>query len=128
MSHKLTVSELASPKDPDENSTLRRLCILFSLKEACMRGIRQPIDFDVVNSKAQVDSLPLVGWGFWVFKANLGVARGSEVAHDQYKCVCAFYRGLKPHSASHEPTQHDDSRAYNTTIKLSRNASTLGMP
>jgi 4'-phosphopantetheinyl transferase len=89
----MTVSELASPKDPDENSTLRRLCILFSLKDACMRGIRQPIDFDVVNSKAQVDSLPLVGWEFWVFKANLGVARGSKIAHDQYKCVCAFYRG-----------------------------------
>ncbi|TEB20163.1 hypothetical protein FA13DRAFT_1743275 [Coprinellus micaceus] len=68
--------------------------------DSYMRAVGQPIgfdhariDFDVVNGKAQMDGKPLIGWEFRVFTANLGVARGTRIVHEQYECVCAFFRG-----------------------------------
>jgi hypothetical protein len=100
MSHKLTANELASLQGQTEAVMLRRICILFALKDSYMRAVGQPIgfdhariDFDVVNGKAQMDGKPLIGWEFRVFTANLGVARGTRIVHEQYECVCAFFRG-----------------------------------
>ncbi|KAH6912197.1 hypothetical protein BKA70DRAFT_1266956 [Coprinopsis sp. MPI-PUGE-AT-0042] len=97
--HKLTAFELESLQGQPEPVMLRRMCILLALKNAYISAIGQPVgfdfarlEFDVINSKATGDGSALNGWEFRVFTANLGVARGSKLVHEQYECVCAFYR------------------------------------
>ncbi|TFK19642.1 hypothetical protein FA15DRAFT_674232 [Coprinopsis marcescibilis] len=100
MSHKLTALEVQSMEGQSDAIALRRLCILLALKDSYIRAIGQPmgfdyarLEFDVTNSTASGDGKALTGWEFRVFTANLGVARQTQLVHEQYECVCAFYRG-----------------------------------
>ncbi|EAU83102.1 hypothetical protein CC1G_11186 [Coprinopsis cinerea okayama7 len=99
MSHKLTALELKSLENQPEQVMLRRLCILLALKDSYIRALGQPVgfdyarlEFDVANQSATGDGKPLTGWEFRIFTANLGVARGTQLVHEQYECVCAFFR------------------------------------
>ncbi|KAF7325902.1 hypothetical protein MKEN_00441000 [Mycena kentingensis (nom. inval.)] len=103
MAHKLTQRELASitPELGDETA-LRRICILLSLKAAYIKAIGQPpgfdwarLEFDIPRSTATGDGHPLLGWEFRIFRANLGVARKDTLYEEYYQCVCAFFRGTK---------------------------------
>lgn len=91
---------MRSFENQPDTVSLRRLCILLALKDSYIRAIGQPIgfdyarlEFDVANGRASGDGKPLTGWEFRVFTANLGVARSTQLVHEQYECVCAFYRG-----------------------------------
>ena len=79
---------------------LKRLCILFALKEAYLKAIGQPLDFDltrlefdVPNQRVLQDGRPLSGWEFRLFTSKIGVARGTILKQEEYECVCAVYRG-----------------------------------
>ncbi|KAJ7603202.1 hypothetical protein DFH06DRAFT_1114725 [Mycena polygramma] len=101
MAHKLTPAEkqLVAPGLGDE-VVLRRLCTLLALKAAYLHAIGQPkgfdwtrLDFDIPRKTARGDGHPLQGWEFRIFHSSLGVARKDKLVEEDYKCVCAFFRG-----------------------------------
>jgi len=99
-SHKLTALEVRSLEGQPDHVVLRRLCILLGLKDAYIKALGQPagfdlarLEFDVANQRASGDGTPLAGWEFRIFTANLGVARTTKIVHEQYECICAFFRG-----------------------------------
>ncbi|KAK0489152.1 hypothetical protein IW261DRAFT_1414547 [Armillaria novae-zelandiae] len=103
LAHKLTPTEMSLiPLDEGDETALRRLTIILTLKEAYIHAIGQPIGFDysrlefnVPEGKAWGDGHPLQGWEFRLWSAALGVARGDRLVEEQYQCVCAFFRGTK---------------------------------
>lgn len=86
---------------------LRRLTILLAMKSAYIKAIGQPLgfdwsrlEFDVPARAARGDDLPLQGWEFRVFNAQLGVLRGGAPApgalvEETYVCCVAFFRGTR---------------------------------
>lgn len=86
--------------DLGEEVVLRRLCILLCLKQAYIRAIGQPMGFDwsrlefnIENDTARGDQLPLQGWEFRLWKADIGIRRDGQTREESYQCACAFYRG-----------------------------------
>ncbi|KAH8799554.1 hypothetical protein DL96DRAFT_870400 [Flagelloscypha sp. PMI_526] len=100
-SHKLTQEEQSFVKlEFGDEVMLRRLCILLALKQAYLGAIGQPIGFDysrlsfnIDEQRASGDGLPLQGWEFRVYMAELGVSRREKLVEDSYECVGAFFRG-----------------------------------
>jgi 4'-phosphopantetheinyl transferase len=101
--HKLTNLEMSFvAPELGEDVILRRLYILWTLKEAYTKALGQPLGFDfsriecnIPDETITVDGVRLVGWEFRLFKANVGVA-GSDGRLGEteiYQCVCAIYRG-----------------------------------
>ncbi|KIK51393.1 hypothetical protein GYMLUDRAFT_234097 [Collybiopsis luxurians FD-317 M1] len=118
VSHKLTQKELElilKPENSDE-VVLRRVSIVLTLKEAYNHAVGQPVGFDYsrlefivegshpshgmtdINPYALGDGIPLQGWEFRLFKAQLGVARQDQLSEESYQCVCAFFRGTRGES------------------------------
>ncbi|CAE6488674.1 unnamed protein product [Rhizoctonia solani] len=78
--HKLTPLELSflDPSLSDEVK-LRRLYILWTMKESYTKALGQPIGFDfariecdIPHRTIRVDGEPLLGWEFRLFRANTG--------------------------------------------------------
>ncbi|CAE6508677.1 unnamed protein product [Rhizoctonia solani] len=99
--HKLTPLELSflDPSYTDEVK-LRRLYILWTLKESYTKALGQPIGFDfariecdIPHRTIRVDGEPLVGWEFRLFRANTGVLRKGVLVEESYQCTTAIYRG-----------------------------------
>ncbi|KAF9446533.1 hypothetical protein P691DRAFT_803826 [Macrolepiota fuliginosa MF-IS2] len=105
LSHKLTPLEMASiTAAPNADSILRRLCIILTLKSSYARAIGQNaafdwarLEFDIDNKSATADGHALTGWEFRLYRAKLGVARGTEpkLVEEEYQCCCAFFRGCE---------------------------------
>jgi len=101
--HKLTQLERnLVGSDQTNEVVLRRLCIILALKQAYIKAIGQPLGFDwsrlefnIPSETALGDGVPLQGWEFRVFKAQLGVARRDTLVEENYQCACAFFRGTK---------------------------------
>lgn len=94
----LECSFLAPDLQPDV--VLRRLYILWTLKEAYTKALGQPLGFDfsriecnIPNEEITVDGELLRGWEFRLFKANVGILRKGVLFEEVYQCVCAMYRG-----------------------------------
>jgi len=118
VSHKLTAKELELILKPDNSDdvVLRRVSIVLTLKEAYNHAVGQPVGFDYsrlefivegshpshgateVTPYALGDNVPLQGWEFRLFKAQLGVARQDQLSQENYQCVCAFFRGTRGES------------------------------
>ncbi|KAE9410210.1 hypothetical protein BT96DRAFT_848030 [Gymnopus androsaceus JB14] len=118
VSHKLTQKELELILKPEntDDVVLRRVSIVLTLKEAYNHAVGQPVGFDYsrlefivegshpshgatdVSPYALGDDLPLQGWEFRLFKAQLGVARQDQLSQENYQCVCAFFRGTRGES------------------------------
>lgn len=94
---------------------LRRVSIVLTLKEAYNHAVGQPVGFDYSRLEFIVegshpshkteetpyalgDNIPLQGWEFRLFKAQLGVARQDQLSQENYQCVCAFFRGTRGES------------------------------
>ncbi|CAE6432040.1 unnamed protein product [Rhizoctonia solani] len=99
--HKLTPLELTflDPSQTDEVK-LRRLYILWTLKESYTKALGQPIGFDfsriecdIPHRQIRVDGEPLLGWEFRLFRANTGVLRKGVLIEESYQCTTAIYRG-----------------------------------
>ncbi|KAG8731995.1 hypothetical protein FRC11_001167 [Ceratobasidium sp. 423] len=99
--HKLTPLELTflDSSQPDEVK-LRRLYILWTLKESYTKALGQPIGFDfsriecdIPHRQIRVDGEPLLGWEFRLFRANTGVLRKGSLIEESYQCTTAIYRG-----------------------------------
>ncbi|CEL56629.1 L-aminoadipate-semialdehyde dehydrogenase-phosphopantetheinyl transferase OS=Xenopus laevis GN=aasdhppt PE=2 SV=1 [Rhizoctonia solani AG-1 IB] len=99
--HKLTPLELSflDPSHSDEVK-LRRLYILWTLKESYTKALGQPIGFDfsriecdIPHRQIRVDGEPLLGWEFRLFRANTGVLRRGVLLEESYQCTTAIYRG-----------------------------------
>ncbi|KAH7333611.1 hypothetical protein B0J17DRAFT_676082 [Rhizoctonia solani] len=99
--HKLTPLELTflDPSHTDEVK-LRRLYILWTLKESYTKALGQPIGFDfsriecdIPHRQIRVDGEPLLGWEFRLFRANTGVLRKGALIEESYQCTTAIYRG-----------------------------------
>ncbi|QRW26445.1 kinetochore protein Mis12/MTW1 [Rhizoctonia solani] len=97
----LTPLELSflDPTLPDEVK-LRRLYILWTLKESYTKALGQPIGFDfsriecdIPHRQIRVDGEPLLGWEFRLFRANTGVLRKGTLVEESYQCTTAIYRG-----------------------------------
>jgi len=97
----LTPLELSflSPDLPDD-VVLRRLYILWTVKESYTKALGQPFGFDfsriecnIPEETINVDGQPLRGWEFRLFKANLGIVRKEQLVEEVYQCTCAIYRG-----------------------------------
>ncbi|KAF8750067.1 hypothetical protein RHS01_09588 [Rhizoctonia solani] len=87
------------PYSPDEVK-LRRLYILWTLKESYTKALGQPIGFDfsriecdIPHRQIRVDGEPLLGWEFRLFRANTGVLRKGTLVEESYQCTTAIYRG-----------------------------------
>jgi 4'-phosphopantetheinyl transferase len=96
---------------PDEVK-LRRLYILWTLKESYTKALGQPIGFDfsriecdIPQRVIRVDGVPLYGWEFRLFRANTGVLRNGTLLEESYQCTTAIYRGTHPTKLLWE---HDD--------------------
>jgi len=95
---------------------LRRLYILWTVKESYIKALGQPPGFDfsriecrIPDEEVYVDGKRLNGWEFRLFKANLGVLRGGEegsifkgyehlsgepiLKEEVYQCCMTIYRG-----------------------------------
>lgn len=106
---------ILKPSNSDE-VVLRRVSIVLTLKEAYNHAVGQPVGFDYsrlefivegshpshgvtdVSPYALGDGIPLQGWEFRLFKAQLGVARQDQLSEESYQCVCAFFRGTRGES------------------------------
>jgi len=85
--HKLTNAEFESLKQvEDQETALRRLSIIFALKQAYIKALGQPIgydwsrlDFDIPENRLYVDKELSTGWEFRIFQINLGVVRSHVV-------------------------------------------------
>jgi len=104
LSHKLTDLERSFLASDDTEVVLRRLFILWTLKESYLKALGQPlhlgiawdrIECDIPNEVIRVDGVKLGGWEFRMFKASITVdARGSKKAKDEvYQVTCAIHRG-----------------------------------
>lgn len=101
--HRLTPLELTfvAPSLGDE-VVLRRLCLLLALKQAYIKAIGQPLgfdwarlEFDIPKEKVTGDGIPLQGWEFRVWQAQIGIERNGEVVEESYQCALAFFRGTR---------------------------------
>lgn len=54
------------------------------------------IECDIPNETVTVDGALLEGWEFRLFKANVGVAKGSKIEEEVYQVTCAMHRGNGP--------------------------------
>ena len=82
---------------------LRRVYILWSLKEAYLKAIGQPlrlgfdwnrIECDIPNETITVDGHKLRGWEFRLFKANVNVHPRKDPRSEQvYQVTAAIHRG-----------------------------------
>ncbi|KAG9094495.1 hypothetical protein FS749_012344 [Ceratobasidium sp. UAMH 11750] len=102
--HKLTALEMSflTPDLTDEVK-LRRLYILWTIKESYTKALGQPIGFDFARIECdipkrviRVDGEPLQGWEFRLFRANTGVLRAGVLIEESYQCTTAIYRGGQP--------------------------------
>ncbi|KAG9094900.1 hypothetical protein FRC06_010353, partial [Ceratobasidium sp. 370] len=102
--HKLTPLEMSflTPDLPDEVK-LRRLYILWTIKESYTKALGQPIGFDFARIECdipkrviRVDGEPLQGWEFRLFRAHTGVLRAGALIEESYQCTTAIYRGGQP--------------------------------
>ncbi|KAJ4488487.1 hypothetical protein J3R30DRAFT_3696257 [Lentinula aciculospora] len=117
MAHKLTRKEqaLIMKEGLSDEVVLRRVSIVLTLKEAYNHAVGQPVGFDYSRLEFIVegshpshkteetpyalgDNIPLQGWEFRLFKAQLGVARQDQLSQENYQCVCAFFRGSRGES------------------------------
>lgn len=96
---------------------LRRLYILWTLKESYTKALGQPIGFDfsriecdIPKRVIRVDGEPLYGWEFRLFRANTGVLRNGTLLEESYQCTTAIYRGNQPTKLLWE---HDDGVGEN---------------
>lgn len=101
----LTPLELSFLNSPDDDVVLRRLFILWTLKESYLKAIAQPlqlgiawdrIECDIPNETIRVDGVKLGGWEFRLFKANIILDRsgkGKPDKHESYQVTCAIHRG-----------------------------------
>jgi len=107
--HKLTGSEIQLIQEPSERpgesadeTIMRRLSILLTLKEAYIRAIGQPLgfdftrlDFDIPKMTANGDGKALYGWEFRTWQACIEVLRPDGSTEEQrYQCASAFFRGI----------------------------------
>ncbi|KZT00618.1 uncharacterized protein LAESUDRAFT_732117 [Laetiporus sulphureus 93-53] len=101
--HKLTPLEQSfiAPGEPDD-VILRRLCLLLALKQAYIKAIGQPMGFDWTRLEFNIpgeactgDGLPLQGWEFRVWQAQIGITRNGTVIEEVYQCAVAFFRGTR---------------------------------
>lgn len=101
LKHKLTPKELSflDAEYPDD-VVLRRIFILWTLKESYTKALGQPRGFDfrriqcdIPKETITVDGERLRGWEFRLFKANVGIMRKNILHEEAYQCVCAVYRG-----------------------------------
>ncbi|THH33354.1 hypothetical protein EUX98_g808 [Antrodiella citrinella] len=107
--HKLTRAEVRMIQEPSERrgesmdeTIMRRLSILLSLKEAYIRAIGQPLgfdltrlDFDIPQMTANGDGKSLFGWEFRTWQAHIEVMRPDGTAEEErYQCASAFFRGI----------------------------------
>jgi len=100
LSHKITPLERSFlSSDQGEEVVLRRLFILWTLKEAYLKAIGQPlhlgiewdrIECDIPNETIMVDGEKLRGWEFRMFKANVSIDPRKE---EMYQVTCAVHRG-----------------------------------
>ncbi|KNZ71929.1 hypothetical protein J132_05203, partial [Termitomyces sp. J132] len=99
--HKLTPLEMGIiNQDSDDATRLRRFCMILALKQAYVKAIGHAngfdyarLEFNVPEEVAMGDSYPLTGWEFRIWKTRLAVARRDQIVHEEYECVCAFFRG-----------------------------------
>jgi hypothetical protein len=86
----------------DEATTLKRLNIILSIKDAYIKAIGQPVGFDysridcdVPGKSMTVDGQSLAGWHIRLFNVNLG-STPELVSHKaplQYQVAVAVFRG-----------------------------------
>jgi 4'-phosphopantetheinyl transferase len=103
---------------------LWRLYIILCLKLAYMRAIGQSVafdwarlEFDVDNKSATADGHALTGWEFRLYRAKLGVARGSDppkLVEEEYQCCVAFFRGCDDLKF----IWYDDSKALESWVQF----------
>jgi 4'-phosphopantetheinyl transferase len=79
---------------------LRRLYILWTIKESYTKALGQPIGFDFARIECdipkriiRVDGEALQGWEFRLFRAHTGVLRSGTLIEESYQCTTAIYRG-----------------------------------
>ena len=101
-----------SPTFTDEVK-LRRLYILWTIKESYTKALGQPIGFDFARIECdipkrviRVDGEVLQGWEFRLFRANTGVLRNGSLVEESYQCTTAIYRGSQSTKMLWE---HDDA-------------------
>ncbi|KAG8936125.1 hypothetical protein FRC03_011161 [Tulasnella sp. 419] len=117
-SHKLTSLEKTYlDSEQGKEVVLRRLYILWTIKESYIKALGQPPGFDFSRIEVRmpeeeiwVDRKLLTGWEFRLFKANVGVMRGGErgsifrgfeglvlpapvLQEESYQCCMTIYRG-----------------------------------
>ncbi|KAI0077014.1 hypothetical protein K474DRAFT_1174996 [Panus rudis PR-1116 ss-1] len=99
--HKLTQREIESLGE-DEETMLRRLCLLLALKKAYLEATGNTmvdhtiIEFDIPNEKVYHDGKPLDGWEFRVWTSALNVSPTGnleDLVDQEYQCATAFFRG-----------------------------------
>lgn len=83
-----------------DDVTLRRLCVILTLKTAYIRALGRQLGFDlsrvdcdIPQQMIRVDGSVLTGWEFRLFKANLGVDRNGILVEETYQCAVAIFRG-----------------------------------
>jgi hypothetical protein len=82
-----------------DESLLRRLLILLTIKSAYIRAIHQPPGFDyrrmdlsLPTSTFKVDGQELRGWEIRLFKSNLGIQRKDVLVEEIYQCCAMIHR------------------------------------
>ncbi|KAF8317953.1 hypothetical protein DL93DRAFT_2095510 [Clavulina sp. PMI_390] len=107
ISHKLCDMEREGLReDPAEGVTrdrvLGRVFILWTLKEALMKAIGQPLRsgfdwrrvcFDVASERVWLDEQPMWGWEFKLFVARVSHSGRLQNKTYQYQVACAIHRG-----------------------------------
>jgi len=104
ISHKITPLERSFlSTDLADEVILRRVYILWTLKEAYLKAIGQPlrlgfdwnrIECDIPNETITVDGHKLRGWEFRLFKANVNVHPRKDPRSEQvYQVTAAVHRG-----------------------------------
>ncbi|KAF8331858.1 uncharacterized protein EI90DRAFT_3055653 [Cantharellus anzutake] len=104
LSHKITPLERSFlSTDLGDEVIMRRIFILWTLKEAYLKAIGQPlrlgfdwnrIECDIPNETITVDGRILCGWEFRLFKANVNVHPRKDPRSEQvYQVTAAIYRG-----------------------------------
>jgi len=98
LSHKITDLERSFLFGQPDDVILRRLFILWTMKEAYLKAIGQPlhlgiawdrIECDIPNETILVDGSQLRGWEFRMFVANVTTTPKDEM----YQVTCAIHRG-----------------------------------
>lgn len=99
--HKLTEREQRDVLSGNSDETLlRRILIILTIKTAYIKAIQQPPGFDyrrmecsLPTQQFRVDNHELLGWEIRMFKANLGIQRKEALVEEVYQCCAMIHRG-----------------------------------